>query len=181
MARCINTEENDAYSWDAKEKFYHAQLGNAEAQNDLGVFYQSGRGVPLNLQKAFYWISKAADQGVAVAMYNLGQMYYEGIGCPKDDCKAFYWWNKSAIAGHKNGIQNTAVAYYTGVGTPINIKQAEYFFLKAADNHSRDAMYYLGLIYSSNMEFYDKNKALKWLQRAADLGDREAYKLLFQI
>ena len=168
----INLEENDAYTWDAKHKFHDAMLGDRNAQNDLGVCYQYGMGVPLNLDKAFYWVSKAADAGLPVAMYNLGQLYHEGIGCSKDDCKAFFWWRNSANAGYEMGVYNTGVAYYLGIGTPINFNQAEKVFLKLANENNSDAMNYLGLIYSNTAApLYNITEARYWFNKGISLGN----------
>ena len=52
-----------------------AEQGNAGAQNDLGVMYAEGRGVPQDDAKAIKWFRKAAEQGHADAQLNLGEMY----------------------------------------------------------------------------------------------------------
>ena len=53
-----------------------AEDGDAEAQNDLGVMYGNGEGVPQDYKEAVKWYRLAAEQGVAAAQYNLGGMYY---------------------------------------------------------------------------------------------------------
>lgn len=59
-----------------------AEQGNADAQNNLGVMYYFGYGVPQDYKKAFEWYTKAAEQGNAKAQYRLGDMYYFGYGVP---------------------------------------------------------------------------------------------------
>ena len=39
------------------------ETGSVEAQNQLGDAYFSGNGTAKNLQQAFYWYEKAAEQG----------------------------------------------------------------------------------------------------------------------
>jgi hypothetical protein len=49
-----------------------AKQGTAEAQYNLGVMYDKGRGVPQDHAEAVQWYRKAAEQGDAGAQYNLG-------------------------------------------------------------------------------------------------------------
>ena len=70
-----------------------AKQGDAEAQNNLGVMYDKGQGVPQNYKKAFDWFKKSAKQDFAKAQYNLGMIYYEGEEVSKNDKKAIYWIN----------------------------------------------------------------------------------------
>src|SRR5437870_12949276 len=55
-----------------------AEQGDAKAQDNLGVSYSQGRGVPRDDTEAVRWFRKAADQGSAEAQFNLGGMYYRG-------------------------------------------------------------------------------------------------------
>lgn len=47
-----------------------AELGYADAQNDLAKLYDDGRGVPQDNVKAYVWYSLAADQGNSRAVYD---------------------------------------------------------------------------------------------------------------
>jgi TPR repeat protein len=58
-----------------------AELGYAEAQNNLGWLYQQGKGVKQDDEAAFKWYRLAAKQGNAVAQTNLGSMYENGAAC----------------------------------------------------------------------------------------------------
>lgn len=50
-----------------------AEQGDAIAQNELGISYMTGRhGVEVDEQQAFYWLEKAAAQGLAAGIFNLG-------------------------------------------------------------------------------------------------------------
>jgi len=57
-----------------------AEQGNAEAQNQLGVAYADGKGVPADYAESVKWFRLAAEQGLAVAQGNLGWMYQIGRG-----------------------------------------------------------------------------------------------------
>ena len=61
-----------------------AELGDAEAQCNLGVFYALGIGAKQDWQKAVSWFAKAAEHGHAAAQYHLGNCYYFGEGVEQD-------------------------------------------------------------------------------------------------
>ena len=65
-----------------------ADLGNADAQNNLGNMYASGDGVRRDPREAFRWYMKAAEQGCAAAEINLGRMYETGDGVSVSFAKA---------------------------------------------------------------------------------------------
>ena len=58
----------------------HAEKGEAEAQNTMGLACRNGRGVPQDFAQALAWFQKSAEQGNAAAQRNLGLMYAEGKG-----------------------------------------------------------------------------------------------------
>ncbi len=78
-----------------------AERGHANAQDNLGLMYTKGLGVPQDYAAAVKWYRKAAEQGHAGAQMRLGVMYIEGIGVPKDDILAYMWLNHSAANGDK--------------------------------------------------------------------------------
>lgn len=48
-----------------------AEKGNLDAQNNVGVIYESGLGVHADLERARQWYRKAAQEGLAEAQWNL--------------------------------------------------------------------------------------------------------------
>ena len=68
-----------------------AAQGVALAQNNLGLMYYSGQGLPQDYAEAAKWYRLAAEQGNATAQSNLGSMYYSGEGVPQDYVQAYIW------------------------------------------------------------------------------------------
>jgi TPR repeat protein len=64
------------------ERWYRraAEQGRAEAQNNLGLMYIIGRGVPKNDAEAMKWFSRAAAQGYTPAQNNLAELRRQGRG-----------------------------------------------------------------------------------------------------
>ncbi len=76
-----------------------AEQGHAQAQNNLGLIYDRGQGVPQDYRGAMRWYRKAADQGLADAQFNLGVMYANGQGVPRDYVVAHMWFILAATSG----------------------------------------------------------------------------------
>ena len=76
-----------------------AELGDVEAQYNLGVMYDEGAGVERDLAAAATWYRKAAEQGFVDAQTNLGIMYYHGQGVARDPAEAAYWFREAASHG----------------------------------------------------------------------------------
>ena len=68
-----------------------AESGDKIEQNNLGVMYTNGEGVPEDDKQAVQWYRKSAEQGYADAQFNLGTRYSHGEGVPEDDNEAFKW------------------------------------------------------------------------------------------
>ena len=93
-----------------------AEEGNAVAQNNLGLMYHNGWGVPQDYKEAVYWYRLAVEQGYAIAQYNLGLMYEKGKGVPKDDKEAVRLYRLAAEQGYADAQGNLGVMYVFGKG-----------------------------------------------------------------
>lgn len=96
-----------------------AEKGDADAQFTLGAIYAGGRydakepyfedtsrkfaytmfGEKINLKRAVYWYTLAANQGHGMALNNLGNAYREGAGVKQDLVKATELIRKAAEQG----------------------------------------------------------------------------------
>ena len=83
-----------------------AQQGHADAQFNLGVMYEKGRGVPQDDKTAVKWLTLAAKQGDARAQYNLGWMSDKGRGTPQDYKNALKWYRLAAEQGYAPAQKN---------------------------------------------------------------------------
>ena len=111
-----------------------AEQGVAEAQHDLGLLYQQGRGVPQDHRKAVTWFRKAANQGYAQARFNLAVMYEHGRGVPQDYQEAAKWYHEAADQGDAKAQFNLGSLYYEGKGVVQDYVQA-HKWLSLAEGH----------------------------------------------
>lgn len=100
-----------------------AQAGNENAQNDLAIMYQYGRGVPQDYVQALKLYHKAAEQGAAAAQYNLGVMYGQGNGVPQDFAQSLKWFLIAKAEGDKPA--NTVVKFLEGKLSKTRVDQAQ--------------------------------------------------------
>ena len=104
------------------------EQGDASAQNNLGLMYSKGQGVPQDYGEAVRWYRKAAEQGRASAQNNLGLMYDTGQGVPQDYVAAHMWYNLSAAGSPPGEDRDRAVENRDIVAkrmTPAQIAEAQ--------------------------------------------------------
>lgn len=94
-----------------------AEMGQAEAQFNLGVCYQQGAGVDKNDSIANYWLMKSAEQGSVNAQFKVAYSYAVGRGYKQDMAKAFYWSLKCAEQHDPECMWNVLSCYENGTGT----------------------------------------------------------------
>ena len=108
-----------------------ALQGNAEAQFQLGIIYELGRGVPEDSAEASRWFRMtaflgievrrgrgvpqdyaesvkwwraSAEQGLGVSQLELGSSYAEGEGVLQDYVQAHKWYNLSTVSGKEAAV-----------------------------------------------------------------------------
>ena len=136
LALCLSTVSCEAqradraylrgdYAKAARELQYLAEQGDAKAQFDLGLLYDTGRGVPQSNEEALKWYQMAADHGEPRAQYNLGLMYANGQGVQQDNAQAYFWVSLSAEQG--NGHAMDARDFLYEKMTPEQVARAKEF------------------------------------------------------
>lgn len=162
-----------------------AERGHDEAQYYIGLCYAKGFGVKKDMDKAFEWYNKAAEQGNAKAMLDLAvSCYMEGKGVKKDEKKAYDLIEKAADKGEPDAMWILGEQYIAGIKDPSDpgVKKAEKLWKKAFDIYRKraqkgdtSAMCRVGRCYLRGRGVkQDKNEYVKWIRKAADSGDGAA-------
>jgi hypothetical protein len=122
----------------AKYLYKLAEAGNMDAQNQLGLLYYNGRGVPQNFQQASVWFRKAAEQGHAGAQVNLGTLYFSGYGVSENSQEALFWFRKAAVQRDALAFAKLGRMYEQGRKVPRDLVQAHMWYnLSAAHGEKR--------------------------------------------
>lgn len=143
--------------------------GDAEAQTLVGHLLSRGElGTPDDNQ-AVKWYLKAAAQGQADAMVALGKLGLEGRGgLSMTDSRN--WLEKAANLGRADAMRALSDMYFLGKGTPPDAAKRKNWLIKAANQGDALSMRKLGDILLEK----DAKAALKWYERAANLGDADS-------
>jgi TPR repeat protein len=106
---------------------------NATIQNNYGVMYMDGKGVPRNYATAVTWFSRSAANGSSLGQNNLGGMYRDGRGVTRDYAKAITFFQASAGQGNPAAQNNLGLMLMNGQGVrPDPIHAYMWFDLAAA-------------------------------------------------
>ncbi|MEX0815303.1 MAG: peptidoglycan-binding protein, partial [Dongiaceae bacterium] len=112
--------ERGDYATAVREWLPLAQQGDAAAQFNLGVMYDTGKGVPQDYAEAVRWYRRAAEQGHAAAMNYLGFMYEYGRGVPTDLVQAYAWYSLAAARMTDESDRDAAVRYRDDVARRLS-------------------------------------------------------------
>jgi TPR repeat protein len=110
-----------------------AELGSADAQNNLGSMLLNGVGCERDPAQACDWYRRSAEQGNAEAQYNLAKRYLHGDGVHQDYSAARMWFEKAAVQGHTWASCELGTMYWLGQGVQRNLLAAADFHLIAAE------------------------------------------------
>jgi hypothetical protein len=117
-----------------------AERGDASAQNELGLLYYEGRGVPQDHRKAKEWFDKAVEQGHPGAQVNLGTLYLRGEGAPQSSQMALFWFTRAAGQEDALALAKLGLMYAQGRGVLQDFIQAHMWYnLSAARGEVRSA------------------------------------------
>lgn len=126
-----------------------AVKGDMLSENNIGVLYEKGLGVPQDDAKAIDWYTKAGNHGFAMAQFNLGIKYDLALGVPQDYKQAIYWYTKAAELGYVTAQHNLGILYANGRGTQQDYVQAAKWYTQAAKQCFAQAQINLWDIYTN--------------------------------
>ncbi|AUZ04837.1 hypothetical protein ADP71_11840 [Vitreoscilla sp. C1] len=76
----------------------YAQYGDAQAQYKLGMAYEHGLGVGVDVQQALAWYEKSAAQSFRAAQLRLAYAYYDGsLGLSANVLRAQDWFGEAGV------------------------------------------------------------------------------------
>jgi len=112
-----------------------AKTGSPEAQYELAVQYEAGKGVPQDTARALELYRQAARQDYPDALNDLGFFYYQGmLGLPADPKTALIYFERAADLRHPQAMYNYAALIDDGLipdKTPEDAAEYLYQALRA--------------------------------------------------
>jgi len=170
-ASVLETPEGGAAFAEAAEYYRRAaEAGHIEASVSLAVLYQSGTGVPQDLDRARALYEAAAQVAHPRALNNLGLLYVRGDGVAQNYDTAAQLFAQAAELGLSIAMTNLGVMYENGFGVPLDDEKAATLYRMASSGAANEN----GLTY-----YYDTRlapmdigaKAMAQTQVSSEAGD----------
>ena len=167
--------DNKAYEYALKAFQKAANMGNAEAQYQLGLLFINTDYMEPDYGQAIRALRKAGDMGSNNALYELGWCYREGLGVEQNAENAKSLFAKAAEAGNVNA------SYIMGIlrleeelsvtGHSADFTDAVSYFRQSAESGYIIAEYALGYCYFYGLGTeQDYRQAVQWFRKAAEAG-----------
>lgn len=103
-----------------KEFRASAEIGDSDAQFNLGLMLEQGLGAEKNEAKALSWYIKSGSSGNMFAQYNVGVFYENGKGTDVNYAKAHEWYRKAVKQGDGLAVGNLGMLYIRAEGVAEN-------------------------------------------------------------
>lgn len=163
----VPNDAGKAVSWFERA----ADLGCADAMDNLGNCYKNGDGVEKSFEKAAAWYKKAYESNLPCGAYHYGSCLRNGRGVERNDALAVECFRMAAVAGLTDAQYLLASCARSGVGMTENQQVAFMWYKKAAEQGHAESMYRLGCMYESGEGcIADAEEGEKWQQKAKDNG-----------
>lgn len=106
-----------------------AQAGDREAQFQLAVAFDYGRGVVKDQREAMRWYRSAAELGLPEAQNSLGSI----LQVEKKYEDARTWYERAAVQKHAYATNNLAYMYDMGLGVAQSRQMAHELYVQSAE------------------------------------------------
>jgi TPR repeat protein len=168
---------HDSYSDEAKLALQRAGEGDAKAQELIGKYLISGRGVTKNEDQGIEWLAKSYGTPVDNSDFEvrLGKMFDHSRDVQRDYKRTMKLFRAAADQGNAEGQYQVGYLYQLGEGVAVDHSEALRWFQKAADKGNPKAQYEIGLSFAKGWNVkQDNSEAMKWFGKAAEQGHPEA-------
>lgn len=171
------TALQNSYRDEAQLALQRAGQGDARAQEVVGNYLISGRGIAQDQDQGIQWLARADGTSVDEPIFEakLGKLFEHSADFPRDYVKAMALFKDAAARG--NAEAQYQVGNLTEVGEGVAKSQAEalQWFRKAADLGNPKAQFELGVYFAKGWVVQQNYAdAREWFSRAAEQGHPEA-------
>jgi uncharacterized protein len=174
MYRGIETEDEEQFILDKAFRFNlaKAEKGDIEAQFQVYLAYNNGKGTNIDSELAYQWCKKAADNGHLNAQNNMGMLAQQR----DDPLQAEFYLLKGCESGSFEAMNDLALLYLNNEDYFSNKEKKAIELLEAAatsgmvvSQKNIGSCYLNGYGVAKNIDL-----ATQWLTKAADQGSLSA-------
>lgn len=124
-----------------------AELGHAEAQYTLGLYYELRQGDTTDSLQAYHWFRQSAGQGYADACYKVALYHLPCTLSAEEKIIATTWFISAAKSQHAEGAYYAALSYISGLNNELTDSDAIAYLEQASEAGIEQATYLLGICY----------------------------------
>jgi len=152
-----------------------ADLGDSDAEVNLGYMYARGQGTKADQVEALRLYRLSADSGNGEGMNAIAYKYTYGTGVPIDMKMAVRWYCRAIAQGNPRALNNLGLLHAQGAGVAFDMDEALDLWRQSAERGHANAMLNLGLSLVQIPGAPQKQvEGRAWMIRAAQLGQPDA-------
>jgi TPR repeat protein len=166
-----------SYSDEANLALQRAIEGDGKAQELIGKYLVSGRGMTKDEDQGIKWLAKSYGTSVDNPDFEvrLGKMFDHSRDAQPDYIRIMKLFRAAADQGNAEGQYQLGYLYELGEGVAVDKAEALRRFHKAADQGNPKAQYQLGAYFAKGWVLEQNySEAMKWFNKAAEQGHPEA-------
>lgn len=118
---------------------HKAEQGDVQAQYNLGMLCEQGKGVPKSYTEAAKWLKKASDKGFVQAQLRLAYYYEVGAFTDMSYVEAAKYYTLAAQQGNAQAMNSLGRYYMDGLGVKKDLNKAKDLFEGALKGGNREA------------------------------------------
>lgn len=141
-----------------------AQMGNADCQFQVYVFLFTGMGVSKNLESAYEWLAKAANNEHSLAMNEYAKMQI--LNGEYND--AYRWFMKAADAGDAEAKAWIGFCYEMGYGVERDINHAKTIYSQEISRGNEKAKEFYDNLIKSEKEAQERKRQQEEQKKRAE-------------
>ena len=160
-----------------------AEAGECAAQYHLGLLHLQGRGVRIDIERAAFWLRRAANHRVETQQSSFRMLFRSFLGldqrtptpAPAAGAAGLSEIEHARRAAARDALYERGNAYLDGQGLPMDSAHAVRFFRMAANEGLEAAQLELGIAYRDGRGArQDAVRAHMWFNIAASAGSAQA-------
>lgn len=170
----LDTEEGARQALDYYQQYIEEYPKDASALIHIGLIYETGLGVPCDIELAKKYYERAAEYDETGQANNfLGGIYMNAEENDENERMAVYYLQKAIEQGDSNAMRRFCYYLHNGRGGLQPDSQREVALLTEASRRgNHQASFQLGLLFEGGIEGIEPNPeaAIRYYQLAADNG-----------
>jgi TPR repeat protein len=152
-----------------------ADLGDSDAEVNLGYMYARGQGTRADQAEAMRLYRLSADSGNGEGMNAIAYKYTYGTGVPADMKMAVRWYCRAIAQGNPRALNNLGLLHAQGTGVAFDMDEALDLWRQSAELGHANAMLNLGLsLVQVPGAPHKQAEGKAWMIRAGQLGQPDA-------